>query len=627
MRRDGRILTAAFAVLWIARVTIAAFGIGPSDRTLTLVFGLGLVVMRAVLGDGGGGERWLDTPRLVLLLAGLWALEGSYKAIGSDGIEHYSMARSLLFDRDLRLENEVVALKLGAVFKTAEGRIIARGPFGQSLLWMPFVAASHGVTLIARTLDAPAAADGFSAPYQVGVTTASFFFGLAGLLLIERFFRSVLSPWSSAVLALGAFYATPLHFYLVSNPSLSHASQVFLMAALVFFWRTARAGEADATWLWAGVAGGLAGLVRSQDFLLLIPIGLDALLRRGGVRAALKFSAPVLVCGFLQLGVWRELFGPSFIQSMLAFNHVGSGGSHVVDILFSPRHGMVSWTLLYVPAFAGLVALMWREPRFGALAWSLVAISVLTNARFEDWWASDSFGHRRLLGLLPILSLGLALAFDWLMKRPLIPLAAFLLAIGLWNNNLEYIHNAETAGKKTEPLGFDASARAQLNVVRDEIARLDGRMSPALWERLWDHFTAGFVDDPQRLFEIGNEDRAFGAIREGWSEPKQNGDISYRSLLGPRAEIEAALRGRVAMEVTIHVRATPPAEAAVPLEVFFGGRSVGRVTAPLEWTRFALSVPRDSVRTGFNIVGFLAKNEERNGPSIDVDWVRIERRP
>lgn len=608
---------------WAARVVCAAFGADANAPALPLLFAAGI----AALGIRSRGEsdavQALDAPRALLLLAGVLSIGDVYQRIGSDGIEHYAMARSLLFDRDLMLENDVEALGLGVVFRTEEGRVIARGPFGQSLVWMPFVAAAHALTLVASALGAPVAPDGYSPPYHVAVTTASYMLGFAGLVLMDGLMRRILAPRAALVASLALFYATPLHFYLVSNPSLSHATQTFLMAAFVVAWRRARTAGSDRAWAVAGVFGGLVGLVRAQDFLLLIPVGADALLRDQGFRRLLRLGAGVVAGGLVQLAVWRELFGPDFVRVMMRFNNYAPGDPEVLNLLFSARHGALSSTPLYVIAVLGLVLALRAEPRFTAIAWAIASMSVVANAQFADWWASDSFGHRRLLGLLPFLAIGLAHGFSWLLSRPLVPIGAVVMALALWTGNSEYLHNAEVVARKADPVAFEDVARAQLDLGRRSLESWDGRLPPRVFELLWENYAGGFLDDPGELFELGAEEPGRGSLRGRWSAVAREGETAYRTVEGRRADLAAPLRGPGAMELTLRLRGRPSTAAPVALEVSFQGASIGSVQAPAEWTRVAITAPRELARRGFNLIRLSAPE----GSTVDVDWIRVQRRP
>ena len=89
------------------------------------------------------------------------------------------------------------------------------------------------------------------------------------------------------------------------------------------------------------------------------------------------------------------------------------GDPFVTEILFSSRHGLLSWSPILWLAIAGFVGFARREPRAAApLAVILVALTYV-NSAVADWWAGGSFGARRFDSLLPIFALGLASSIDF----------------------------------------------------------------------------------------------------------------------------------------------------------------------------------------------------------------------
>ena len=80
-----------------------------------LLFHLALVttaVVAMVMAGRAAHHRpaWLDGPRLVLVLLGLWLLPSVYARIGGDGFEYYALLRSPLLDGDLDFRNDFAGL-------------------------------------------------------------------------------------------------------------------------------------------------------------------------------------------------------------------------------------------------------------------------------------------------------------------------------------------------------------------------------------------------------------------------------------------------------------------------------------------------------------------------------------
>src|SRR5207244_471569 len=136
---------------------------------------------------------------------------------GADEIEYFAYLRSIVFDHDLEFGNEyqhfyaqdpegLAGFKetfLGRLEPTT-GRHINFAPLGSALLWSPFYLLAHAGVILARSMGATIAADGFSRPYVAAVSYASALYGAAGLLLMLKTLRGRwLEPApTAAILAL-----------------------------------------------------------------------------------------------------------------------------------------------------------------------------------------------------------------------------------------------------------------------------------------------------------------------------------------------------------------------------------------------------------------------------------------
>ena len=100
-------------------------------------------------------------------------------------------------------------------------------------------------------------------------------------------------------------------------------------------------------------------------------------------------------------------------------------------MLFSTRHGWLSWSPIVAVAALGMPAVVRRLQWFGA---GLVAIAVgelYVNASLSDWWGGAAFGARRLTDQTLLVALGLGAVFAWLLQRRLARLVYAALAAGI----------------------------------------------------------------------------------------------------------------------------------------------------------------------------------------------------
>lgn len=377
---------------------------------------------------------------------------------GADEIEYFAYLRSLAFDGDLEFGNEyrhfhALDPEGLAGFKAtflelrepATGAHINFAPLGSALLWAPFYLLAHLAVLAARLFGASLAADGFSAPYVAAACYASAGYGLLGLLLchdaLTRFGR--FPAGAATVAVLGAWWATPLLYYMTLAPAFSHAPSVFAVSLVLWLSLRVRGLPDSPLLAWAalGAAVGLAGLVREQDALFaVVPAGvwLEETLRsrragRAAAKAALGALAALLV--FVpQLLAYRALNG-SFGPSRLVARKMSYGSPHFVEVLIDPAHGLYAWSPLLLVASGGLVwlAARRRDP-VPALLLAAFLLQVWINGSLESWTQAGAFGSRRFVSVTPAFAWGLAAAAA--VGRPRLGRAGVLglLALFCWWN-------------------------------------------------------------------------------------------------------------------------------------------------------------------------------------------------
>lgn len=587
--------------------------------------------------------RWLDGWRLLLVLPLLAELPSVHAGLGGDGYEYYVFARSAVFDGDLDLADDFAHLGVARPPLTPEGAVTSRVPIGQSLAWLPFLLAAHLLTLVAAALGAPLAADGFSPPYQAGVTAGTFLLGAAALLLLEALVRRRVGAPLAALTALALLYATPLHFYLVANPFMSHGTSVFAATLFVWAWLAARERGTPGDWLAAGAAGALLSLVRAQDgVLLLLPL-LDLAWSGGGrsgrLTRALRYALPPLAAILLQTLVWRALYGPGFVHTVATLNWVGGAGLNVAGVLLSPRHGLFTWTPLYLLAVLGWLALARREARLALLSGAGFVLVALANAGLTDWWGSDAFGQRRLLVLTPLFGLGLGAALAFLRAHPLVPLAALVGGLALWNQQLAYIYNSELVARKNQPITLLQLAPAQAEVLYRRLLRARAWLPDPLWAALYDNVSGIWIDEPPRSMggrvDVGREstDLPGGVLGEGWFPPETEGELTLRRSRGRRSWLRLPIRTPSSLRFVARLRPEFAPEGALELKLEWNGEMLAPQPCVPGWSEYAFAVPERLVRLGFNDIALVYSTTPREtqpgfrgrNAAVAVDWVRIVR--
>lgn len=373
---------------------------------------------------------------------------------GNDGVQNYAYLHSVMFDSDLDFSNEY-----GHYFALEatwfDSKQIPRDPVtnlpinlygvGSSLLWAPWVGTFHLAGKAVNALGGHLVLDGYSPLYERAVAMGSCFYASLGLLLLfgllRRYFASDNALWA----VLLVWLASPLFFYMYLHPSMSHANSFFLAALLLSVYL---GGDSLRRWVAMGVVSGLLVLTRYQDAFLLLALVPGELMRfySSSPEERTRFGARVLRYALFgitaalvfspQLFVWHTLQG-SMLSGPRAYMTQGKidllAPTHLTQVLFSSRHGLLFWHPGLMLALAGLlIPSLMREKlvcftAFFAQLWIVSAWSI--------WWAGASFGQRMFISSLPFLAFGAGALFHSAARIGLW-LRLLILVLILWNFGL-----------------------------------------------------------------------------------------------------------------------------------------------------------------------------------------------
>jgi hypothetical protein len=356
---------------------------------------------------------WLRVKGRRAALAGtflvLWcALHELGGRIGSDGAVLFAYLRSAVL----------------------EGRIPdARFEAGPVLFWLPFYLATHALVKVASTLGGSIPADGASYPYVQAVCLASLFWAFAGVLLSVAIARRGFDENLASAGAVVLWLASPLLWYTLYEPAMPHAVALAAVSLFLVSWLRARDRGG---WLRWGAVGLMAGLMlsvqRYEVFYLLLPM-LSALSRardlmrdraRARVQEALASSGAFLgafLVGtaplwMVQLASRGSVVDPG--EARLAL-WLWSGGS-LVELLFSSKHGLFSWSpAVYLAVLGLLYRLGRRDPLASRFLLTLLFGMGLLATRWDE---GESFGSRRFTEAFPLLLFGFCGFLDWARRSP-----------------------------------------------------------------------------------------------------------------------------------------------------------------------------------------------------------------
>ena len=538
-----------------------------------------------------GGRRSFDLFALVLiLLAVLFAQQKLSNGITSDGALYFAHLRSIVFDHDLE-----IAPELDALHQPQRPHHVI--PIGPAIVWAPAYLAVAAVDRIGSATGAWTRAQGtdlgLTGAYVQAAALSSFFMMAVGLIVLHLRVRREFGPSiaiATSVLILGA---TTLAWYVILEPSMTHAVSFGCVAiALVLTERWLV--DTKPTWRQGVLLGAwfsLVILVRPEDGVFLLfpltamlfaPVWRAAALRER-VRAAgamLVGAAPLLVLQGAAL---------AWLLSTNTFSLLGGDEAYLtffdarfLDVLFSSRHGLMSWTPIVWVALAGTIAYAWRQPLWALPAIVAFMILVWTNGSAHDWSGGWAYGGRRFTSVLAAFTPGVAMALYGIYRRPLLLIAPAAVVIVGWNALLMTQYQRQLL-PRDETVRFDTLVRQQA----DLLVKPPFLYPFAFPANVWFAWREGLPVDRYDL--LGSEplrremylplnDWSERFMLDGWANGAGDASGSAHFLVGPSGTILVPLDvpPGTAFGIDLEARAAggPPGGTSA-LDIAVNGRSLG----------------------------------------------------
>lgn len=370
-----------------------------------------------------------------------WALVAFAKPDGrvvmGDAVHYYVYVRSAVFDGDLYFRNDYVRLygltgqEPGTEWvyePTATGHTRNMMSIGPPIVWAPLFLTVTAAAKAVAAVGVAAPPDGFGRIFQASAGFSGIAAATSGawitFMLCARFFTRRVAIWST----LTVWLSTSALYYTLVSPTYSHAASILAVSALMYAWATTIGDPRLGRYARLGALAGFTALVRWQDAIFLIVPGIDACRaawsgagplgrRTGRMIAQIAVTIAAAAAAFLpQNLVWLVLYGRAFAMPQ-GGEFMQWTDPHLVDVLFSQWHGLITWTPVVAVAAAG-IPLLWRHSVPLALAAAvLLIVSWYVNAAVLEWWAGEAFGSRRFVSCFPIFALGVAAVGARMEKR------------------------------------------------------------------------------------------------------------------------------------------------------------------------------------------------------------------
>jgi hypothetical protein len=551
------------------------------------------------------GVSGLGVLFVAFVLCLLFVFHWGFERAASDGREYFVQVRSLVIDGDLDFENENAAF---GVRGTAEIY-----PFGAPLLWVPFFVACHLWFMALNAVGGGFAVDGFANPYQRAIGLGTLIYGCIGLLLAYRLLRDYFSATLSAVATVAACCGSFVIWYLVVENSMVHGISMFSTALFLFLWHRTRARRTVGQWGLLGASAGLMSMVRWQDAVFAVtPVILDVARAgdetdrsraRSMVVRLTTFAAAAVVAFMPQLIFWKVVRG-SWLSVPTGEHAMGLPSHHVWDVLFSPNHGLLSWTPIVYLALLGLLVFFRRDRVLAIVLGAAFVAQVCINGAVSVWWGGSGFGARRFANCFPVFAVGLASCLAWLARRPLLaPMAVVGVLIAgnaafMWEMRMQRLPSGEGISfdriltrlyeRVGNPFAFPMSAyvASTYGVGLSFYDRLEGRT--------YNNVSIEFGEEGDERF-----------LGSGWSGREQGPRFSFRWAEGLESVVVVPLMS--AADYDLELWCAPfqyPGAPPQAIDVQVNGRPLVQLTLSGGMQSYRVAVPAALLRHNLNLVRF-----------------------
>ena len=615
-----RSLRSRWAALTLGVLALDLFTVLVNDEwsLLGVIFGIENIGVRLLLITvlGLGLYRWRgfrDKYTLVLfliLIPTIYQFRGLERRMVADGFFYYSYVQSFWKDFDLHFEDDY--RKLGILHRPSLDQPTDTGyrrnifSVGPAIFWTPFFLLGELSARMATWSGMDVNLQGNGPFHWNAVAIGSLFYGFLAVLLIQSLLRRYFSKSVAFAGALLTWLATQLHWYMVYQPWMAHALGTFTAALFIWHWDRSRLrrGSKDAFVL--GLIGGLMACVRWQNGILLLLPFLDWLYCLWRQDREVLLVGTALLPGFIiglapQLIAWQIIYGHLFyFDPPHGTAFVNYSRPFPVELLFSSRHGLLTWTPILWFGFMGLIPLL--KKRLTTVWMMTICLALITylNMSVAEWWSANSFSNRRFDGALPILAFGIAASFGilsrFVSRKPSLAAFGLLAFFPVWTLLfMEQYHRhripiddvvsfADVAGNSAdilfEKIGYPFAWPANLSFAR----RHD--TSPSKFDTVVGRYFFFIHRIPRERFEIGEDDGAL--IGDGFGRPEHRADRWVRVQRRRKARLFIPLERDELLRVTLHLSVRPK---PVVVNMKLNSEDVGRFLATPGFTNYELPAP------------------------------------
>jgi hypothetical protein len=382
-------------------------------------------------------------------------LQGKFSGDGLFGFEYL---RAIVYQQTIDMQSVLPEWRPYFGLDPLTHHMPNRCPIGPVFVWMPFYLLACGLARLGELthLLSHLRPNSLFHGWMAGLGTLAAV--LIGYRHTYRLLERRIGRPAARLGATVAVWATPIAWYAVTQPMYQHGCAFGCVALLLDYWDETLGDDRPRRFVWLGLVGGLAMMMRPQEALFLLLPGGEILYRLargpranadrrrwfvGGVvlvASTLLAFSPQLLAWHFYTGAWK----PVQVEPLRW------GTPMFLVALFSTRSGLFPWSPIAYAALFGL--LLARRARVLVVALTCVfAVELYICACAWVPSGAYSYGARRLSDAAPLLGLGMALlydrvqAFPW-RRRLSFGFAGLCIGLTLFTMEMQRTHSVPSSG-------------------------------------------------------------------------------------------------------------------------------------------------------------------------------------
>lgn len=298
-------------------------------------------------------------------------------------------------------------------FQHSSGNYVMKYSSGQAIVMLPFFAAAHAY---ANVTDYPA--DGFSLPYQFGISIGMLLIAFLGLWLLRKILLHYFSDTATAITLLLVTFASNYLNYAAIDNAMVHNSLftiycLIILCSIRFYQQPVMKNAAA-----IGALIGLATLIRPTEIIAVILPLLWGISSVKELQQRFRFFLQqyrllltAALCAAFVLSVhllyWKYSSG-----EWIVYSYQEQGFSwlhpHLYRGMFSTNNGWLTYTPAMLLFFVGLPFLYKTQRSIFLPVLLFSGLFIYICFAWDIWWYGGSMGMRAMIQSYPVIALAIA---------------------------------------------------------------------------------------------------------------------------------------------------------------------------------------------------------------------------